>query len=264
MLLNLHKRLHHRNKLLAISSVLILAISQVSVLFVLNPSTAEAADPKCYSRFDSPTRSVPCASDKANDRCYLQPASGGQQNLVGLLTGASCKTLATQAGAAGSAKCYQRVGEEIKTAICASTAQAGKCYLRTTGRGAFTLAGDVSSATCTSLASQAEAAAEEDQTLGAGGTDGCSGTVNLQNCVKNNPIVTKVLRPIVLFLTAVVAIVIIGSLIVAGIQYSAAQDNPQMVQKSKDRIRNALIALGAFMFALAGLQYLIPGGIISL
>ncbi len=196
-----------------------------------------------------------------------------------LVAGFTATAVTFQMGLAEAApsKCYARnAAGKVQHSSCNGLTAAqrrinDKCFLAQTIGGAYTQAGDLGSGVCNSLQRQAQAAPapgggapDEDQTLGAGGTAGCSGTVNLQNCVKNNPIVTKVLRPLVLFLSAVVAIVIIGSLIVAGIQYSAAQDNPQMVQKSKDRIRNALIALGAFMFALAGLQYLIPGGIISL
>lgn len=171
---------------------------------------------------------------------------------------------------AAESKCYARNADrKVQHAACkpAQAAIQDKCFLAQTIGGEFTQAGSLGGGTCRALQNQAQGAPEGDdaeQGLGTSGAAGCDNPDSLNDCVKNNPIVTRVLRPIVLFLTAVVAIVIIGSLIVAGIQYSASQDNPQMVQKSKDRIRNALIALAAFMFTFAGLQYLIPGGIINL
>lgn len=62
-------------------------------------------------------------------------------------------------------------------------------------------------------------------------------------------------------LSAVVGITIVIMIIVAGIQYSSAEDNPQKVQAARTRIVNAIIALIVFIFMFAILQYLIPGGI---
>lgn len=76
----------------------------------------------------------------------------------------------------------------------------------------------------------------------------------------NNPIV-KDLNQVVAFLSALVGIVVVGSIILGGIQYSAAGDNPQAVSAAKQRIINGLIALIAFLFTFAFLQWLIPGGV---
>lgn len=62
------------------------------------------------------------------------------------------------------------------------------------------------------------------------------------------------------FLSIGVGIVIIGSIIVAGIQYSTSEGNPEATQASKDRIRNAMIGLFVYIFAFAIVQYLVPGG----
>jgi hypothetical protein len=63
-------------------------------------------------------------------------------------------------------------------------------------------------------------------------------------------------------LSGLVALVIIISIIVAGIQWSMAGNNPQQVSQAKGRIVNALIALLVFIFMYAFLQWVVPGGIL--
>lgn len=63
-------------------------------------------------------------------------------------------------------------------------------------------------------------------------------------------------------LSAVVGVVVVITIVVAGIQYSAAGSNPQAVASARNKIRNALIALFAYIFMFAFLEWLIPGGLI--
>lgn len=85
-------------------------------------------------------------------------------------------------------------------------------------------------------------------------------SADINNCLKGNPIVSD-LQTIVDVLSAGVGIVVVAMIIVGGIQYSIAGDNPQKLTAAKMRITNALIALVAFMFLFAFVQWLIPGGI---
>ena len=62
-------------------------------------------------------------------------------------------------------------------------------------------------------------------------------------------------------LTAGVTIIIVIIIIIAGIQYMTSRDNPQAIQAAKAKIINAVIALIAFVFIYAFLQYIVPGGI---
>ncbi len=62
-------------------------------------------------------------------------------------------------------------------------------------------------------------------------------------------------------LSALVGIVVVLSIIVAGIQYSSSADDPQKVGAAKDRVRNALIALGTYIFMIAFLNWVVPGGV---
>lgn len=78
-------------------------------------------------------------------------------------------------------------------------------------------------------------------------------------CAKNNPLTVW----LVFFINLISVLIIIGAstmLIVAGIQYISAADNPQKIQAAKEKIRNVLIGIVAFFFMFAFLQWLIPGG----
>lgn len=84
--------------------------------------------------------------------------------------------------------------------------------------------------------------------------------------LSDNPIV-KDINMIVTFLSALVGVVIVGSLIWGGIQYATAGSDvagpgkPSQVAAAKQRIANSLIALLAYLLIFAFLQWLIPGGI---
>ena len=81
----------------------------------------------------------------------------------------------------------------------------------------------------------------------------------MQN-LKDNPIVEDI-NLIVNFLSVGVGVVVIGMLILGGIQYSLAGDKPEAVNAAKQRIINALIALVAYLFIFAFVQWLVPGGV---
>jgi uncharacterized membrane protein YraQ (UPF0718 family) len=84
----------------------------------------------------------------------------------------------------------------------------------------------------------------------------------LSNSLQKNPIVRD-LDIIVNFLSGLVGIVVVGTLILGGIQYSMAGDSPDAVGKAKQRITNALLALVAFLLIFAFLQWIIPGGVFN-
>jgi flagellar biosynthesis protein FlhB len=85
---------------------------------------------------------------------------------------------------------------------------------------------------------------------------------DLNNCLKTNGIVTD-LNNIVKVLSGLAGIAIVGTIILGGIQYSAAGDKPEALQKAKQRITNGLLALGVFLLIFAFLQWIIPGGIFN-
>jgi len=81
----------------------------------------------------------------------------------------------------------------------------------------------------------------------------------LKTCVTQSPLVQDI-QKIINFLSAGVGIVVIGVIILGGIQYSMAGDNSQATGAAKQRIMNGLIALVAFIFMFAFLNWLLPGG----
>ena len=87
-------------------------------------------------------------------------------------------------------------------------------------------------------------------------------TIDSTKLLTANVIVTDIGK-IVDFLSALVVIVIVGVLIVGGVQYSMAGDKPEAVSSAKKRLQNALIALAIFIFTFSFLQWLIPGGLFS-
>lgn len=74
-----------------------------------------------------------------------------------------------------------------------------------------------------------------------------------------NPIIDMAFA-IFRFLSAGVGLVVIGSIIVAGIQYSTSRGNPQATQAAIKRITNALIGLMIYIFMFSIANFLVPGG----
>lgn len=74
--------------------------------------------------------------------------------------------------------------------------------------------------------------------------------------------ITRYIVVITNVLSALVAVVVTISLIIAGIQYTMAGSDPQKVSTAKSRIRNSLIALFFFIFGYSFLNFLIPGGLL--
>ncbi|MGH7156733.1 MAG: hypothetical protein ACREGG_01295 [Candidatus Saccharimonadales bacterium] len=106
--------------------------------------------------------------------------------------------------------------------------------------------------------------ASNDTDMACQNTTGANGkTVDqtkVQNCLTQSPIVSRI-QQIVDFLSAGVGIIVVGVILVGGIQYTLAGANPQRLTAARQRITNGLIALFAFLFIFAFLQWLIPGGI---
>ena len=112
-------------------------------------------------------------------------------------------------------------------------------------------------AACTSSATPPTKDANGKVTPGTVATQG-----EISSCLKNDPIVGD-LQKIVDVLSAGVGIAVTGVIILGGVQYSMAGDKAEAVTAAKKRIYNGLIALVAFLFLAAFLQWLIPGGAFS-
>lgn len=92
-----------------------------------------------------------------------------------------------------------------------------------------------------------------------GGTEAVNTSINIGCTGTGNPI-SDALFAIIRFLSAGVGLVIVGSLIVGGIQYSASRGDPQSTAKALGRMRSTMVALIIFIFGYAILNYVIPGG----
>lgn len=78
--------------------------------------------------------------------------------------------------------------------------------------------------------------------------------------LKDNPIIGD-LNLITNVLAALVGVVVVGTIILGGVQFAAAGDKAEAISAAKQRIINGLTALAAFLFIYAFLQWLIPGGV---
>jgi hypothetical protein len=87
---------------------------------------------------------------------------------------------------------------------------------------------------------------------------GSAGALN--KCIQSTNTVRDI-QKIVDFLTYGVAIVIIAAIMLGGVQYALAGDSAEAVAKAKKRITSALVALVAFIFLDAFVQWLVPGGV---
>jgi|GEM_PF-2098634 len=98
-----------------------------------------------------------------------------------------------------------------------------------------------------------------------GSADACQGVaptpVDTTKASGSTDFVGNYINPFIDFLTGAVGIVVTISLVSAGIQYASSADDPQKVAAARRRIVNTVIALLAFIFLWAFLQWIVPGGV---
>lgn len=76
----------------------------------------------------------------------------------------------------------------------------------------------------------------------------------------NSGCVAAYINAAINFLSAGVVVIVIIMVIIGGVRYSAAGGDASKVQAAKQQIYNALLALVAYIFLYAFLQWIIPGG----
>jgi len=79
--------------------------------------------------------------------------------------------------------------------------------------------------------------------------------------VDKNGIVTEIINPLIKVFTVLVGVVAIVMLIIAGIMYSSAQDDPKRITLAKKIVVDVIIALAVYIFLFAILDYLLPTGL---
>ena len=86
-------------------------------------------------------------------------------------------------------------------------------------------------------------------------------SINIGCRGKGNAII-DMLFAFIRFLSAGVGLIIAGSLVFAGIQYTVSRGDPQATAAAVDRIQNSVMALLLFLFAYAILNYVVPGAVL--
>lgn len=74
-------------------------------------------------------------------------------------------------------------------------------------------------------------------------------------------IIQRYVNPAVKFMAALAGVAVVISIVVGGIQYASAGGDSGKVNAARERIQKAIIALLAFLFLLAFINWIIPGGI---
>lgn len=75
-------------------------------------------------------------------------------------------------------------------------------------------------------------------------------------------IVNNYLNKAIDLASALVGLTVVISIIMGAIQFSASGGDPQKATNARNRIRNSVIALVAFLLLYSFLQFLIPGGLL--
>lgn len=95
-------------------------------------------------------------------------------------------------------------------------------------------------------------------TTGSGGSTGADGQIDVEGSGKE---IFDLIQNVIDILFGMIAFVVIGVIIVAGIQYSTAGGSPQATTDAKKKISNAVLALILLAFLYPFLQWLVPGGV---
>ncbi len=90
--------------------------------------------------------------------------------------------------------------------------------------------------------------------------DACVASSAPSWCSQPNSPILDLLFSVIRFLSDGVGLVVIASIVFAGIQYTTAGGDPQNVAKAVKRIRSSITALILFIFIYAILNYLLPAG----
>lgn len=109
-----------------------------------------------------------------------------------------------------------------------------------------------STGSCVSDACTADATSCTDPALS------CSTTGNNQ-C----DFIGKYVNPLIDLFSIVFGLVAVISLILGAISYSTSEGDPQKSSKAKRRVANTIIAIVAYMFLYAFLQFIVPGGLFT-
>ena len=231
------KSIHKRTKLIKNLLLLVTLVSVVTGVLLVNPKTSYAAT---FYQSDK-TGNCEAGDTKIDSPPYIDPSSGTSYYCANGLT-LSEASLATK-NAQGKLTCPAGIAGFHSSAIvtgyfCLTSLQNPQVLdpIKT---------GDaVGGYTCGSPSNEVHIAIDL----------GCKH--------QGNPILDA-LFAIIRFLSIGVGLVIIASIIVAGIQYTVSRGDPQATASALNRIRETGIALAIFIFAYAIINWLVPAGLLK-
>ena len=204
-------------------------------LLVLSPSLASAANFDC----DQTT-------------CQLTCNDGTQTNVVTTNLGAGTNQ--------GDAYSTSLTGGKTATEFCSKHGGI-KSILRTDGKSVAHSGGNAASTSAYPQCQTQNGKNYCSHQCGSG-SDAVMTSINIGCKGVGNPIIDMTFA-VIRFLSYGVGLVIIASVIFAGIQYTVSRDEPQAVAAAEARIKSSVIALIIFIFAYAILNYVIPAGFFS-
>lgn len=94
----------------------------------------------------------------------------------------------------------------------------------------------------------------------------CGGTkTHLISCdgAQGEEAIGEVIRILVIVMSILIGIVATGGLAYAGILYASARDSKEKVSEAMGVVRNVVIGLLLYVFTVAIINWLIPGGVIG-
>jgi flagellar biosynthesis protein FlhB len=89
-----------------------------------------------------------------------------------------------------------------------------------------------------------------------------AGTPTNKSDAAGQKALTDLVTHLIQFMAVGVGVVIVLMMGYAGFQYLTAGDNPNQISQAKKRMLDVLIALFLYVFALAFLNWLTPGGVL--
>lgn len=213
--------------------------------YIANYNKCKATDTKCKTTaYTNYVKSV-CGTGTSANTCAKD----------------SSKVIPARVGSTGSGKLCSSLGTVTDGCICPTgqTPQyVGSTQQCVASNGSTTAQAPTTANTNPNLSKTPtiEGAPSESETYGYFENPNCKG----EACLTNNPIV-KWLNVIINVVAGVVGIGAVVMIIFAGVQYSTARDNAQVVQSAKEKIINVVIGLIAFGLLYTFLQWLVPGGV---
>jgi hypothetical protein len=255
--------LTNMRKYLLITAVLGLTLLG-SCQLAASPKVLAAVGPGCYIHTYQDSKITKTDTSACNrlkgfdaSKCYLKTVPAGPVTKEPSYIETDCSSISVTTDSGGAtAGCYQRASGGYISAGNACNSVKGfdgtKCYI------AEANSSDYKQAQCSTI-TVVQGSVTGQGSCGSGDLSvntslnyGCRGT--------GNPIFDFLFTAL-RFATVGIGVVMIGSMIVVGLQYTYARGDPNTTAQAKTHLFYIVVALLIYIFAFAILSYLVPGGI---